>query len=231
MPDFRGKPACRCLVTWLPVYEALLLARGIIREQLDITQLIGKAKASAGTHAGGGAYDVLQHSDEALQLAREMGAAAWHRGAPAFDVEHQHGVLNGCEHNRPARYQIDALRAGYNGLGAAGRGGKDDGPTYHRPLRTWRDGIEWALAQMEDDEVSWTETVSKWAPESNPNEGEQISMAMQLNQARGYAEDAWDRTVKIEGKVDAQGKDLAALKKQNDALSKKLDQVLAAVKA
>jgi hypothetical protein len=218
-------------VTWLPVYEALLLARGIIREQLDVTQLVGRAKASAGTHAGGGAYDVLQDSDEAVQLAREMGAAAWRRGAPAFDVEHQHGVLNGCEHNAPARYQIDALRAGYNGLGRAGRGGTDTGPDYHQPLRTWRDGIEWALAQMEEDEVSWTETVSKWAPETTPNEGEQLSMAQQLNQARGYAEDAWDRTVKITKTLETQGKELAAVKKQNDALSKKLDEILTAVKA
>lgn len=231
MPEFRGKPACRCLTTWLPVYEELLLHFGIIDEPLEVTQLIGKAKASAGTHAGGGAYDVLQHSVEAIALARQMGAAAWHRGAPAFAVEHQHGVLNGCEHNAPARYQIDALRAGYDGLGRAGHGGEDTGPDYDQPLRTWRDGIKWAQAQIEEDEVSWTETVSKWSPEGTPNQGEQISMAMQLNQARGYAEDAWDRTKKIEPKVDALTKELTAVKKQNDALAKKLDEVLAKLKA
>lgn len=54
----------------------------------------------------------------------------------------------GCPHNSPARYQIDAYKAGFNGLGLNGRGGKDTGPrgiTY----RTWREGIAWAKAQSE----------------------------------------------------------------------------------
>lgn len=68
----------------------------------------------------------------------------------------------------------------------------------------------------EEDEMDcWSETITKWAPESTPNQGAQISAAMQLNQARGYAEDAWDRTVKIEGKVDD--------------LTKKVDQLIQAL--
>jgi hypothetical protein len=83
-----------------------------------------------------------------------MGAdATWHRPYN-WDGdgggEHVHRVLTGCPHNTPARYQIDAVRAGYNGLGHLGRGARDDGP---RPLsgRTWREGIQWAKEQENPD--------------------------------------------------------------------------------
>lgn len=147
--DFRGKPACPCLAEWLPFYEKELLRRGIIKHNVDIFQLIGGAAASAGTHSKGGAYDVAQVSDQAILVAREMGAAAWHR-LPNWDgkggMEHQHGVLNGCPHNGPAAYQINAYKAGFNGLGLNGAGGKDTGPRV-LPLRTWVQGIEWAKGQ------------------------------------------------------------------------------------
>lgn len=146
---FRGKPACSCLVTWLPAYEAELLRRHDIKHNLDIYQLIGGAPASGGTHSRGGAYDAAQVSDTAILVAREMGAAAWHRPYNwdgRGGIAHQHGVLRGCPHNGPARYQIAALDAGYNGLGHLGRGGRDTGP--RTPVRTWKQGIEWARAQV-----------------------------------------------------------------------------------
>lgn len=144
---FRGKSACECLAAWLPVYEDVLLQRGVIQHNIDIYQLIGVAKASAGTHIPGGAYDVAQVSDEAILVAREMGAAAWHRRvAQGFDEDHQHGVLRGCPHNAGGRYQIGALDAGFNGLGHLGRGGPDDGP--RTPVRTWQQGIAWAREEL-----------------------------------------------------------------------------------
>ena len=47
---FRNRKACRCLATWLPVYEAELLRRGVIMHNIDIYQLIGSNPKSAGTH-------------------------------------------------------------------------------------------------------------------------------------------------------------------------------------
>jgi hypothetical protein len=143
---FRGKPACTCLAQWLPAYEQVLLRRGVVKESIDIYQLIGGAKASAGTHSTGGAYDIAQVSAEAIRVAREMGAAAWHRPRNwdgKGGIAHQHGVLNGCPHNGPARYQITAYQAGKNGLAG---GGKDTGPRV-MPLRTWKQGITWAKSQ------------------------------------------------------------------------------------
>ena len=142
MPTFRGKPACDCLARWLPAYEAELQARGILEGPLHIYQLIGGAAASAGTHSTGGAFDLTDlPGDRDVWVARQMGAdATWARGAPF--IPHLHGVLRGCPHNGPARYQIDAVDDGYNGLGTGGRGGPDDGP---RPLmgRTWQQGVAW----------------------------------------------------------------------------------------
>lgn len=145
--SFRGYPACDCLEEWLPWVEKLMLHRKIIKRNIDIFQLIGGASKSAGTHRTGGAFDIAQCTWSALEIMREAGAdATWRRVPPAF-VLHAHGVLRGCPHNSPARYQITAVDAGYNGLGKGGRGGRDDGP---RPLkkRTWQEGIEWIKGQL-----------------------------------------------------------------------------------
>lgn len=147
MPDFRGKPACDCLVQWLPAYEAELQARGILTGPLHIYQLIGNAAASSLTHSKGGAFDLLDlPGNEDLRIARQMGAdATWSRTtAQGFSPPHIHGVLRGCPHAHPeARQQIDSpfigVDAGFNGLA---RPAPDDGP---RPLsgRTWKAGIAW----------------------------------------------------------------------------------------
>lgn len=149
--DFRGHPACPCLAAWLPVYEAELQRRGRLTGPLPIFQLIGNASASAKTHSQGGAFDVSDLvGNEDVWLARQMGAdATWARTAAQGFTPHLHGVLTGCPHNEPARYQLYAVQAGFNGLGDAGRGAPDDGP---RPLsgRTWRQGIAWAKEQGDD---------------------------------------------------------------------------------
>ena len=148
---FRGHPACPCLAEWLPVFEAELLRRGVIKHSIDIAQLIGGADASAGTHSMGGAFDIWQHDPVTVEVARQMGAATWARTTGSFaNNRHTHGVLNECPHNGPARYQIGALAAGYDGLGYAGRGSSDPGPG-PRLLRTWREGIAWAKQLQEED--------------------------------------------------------------------------------
>jgi hypothetical protein len=141
---FRGRVACDCLIAWLPKYERELQRRGIIGGPLPIAQLVGDAPASAGTHYGG-AFDLRMTTTAAVWIARAMGAdATWVRDWPGN--LHIHGVLTACPHNGNARYQIDAVRAGFNGLGTNGRGGPDDGP---RPLsgRTWRQGLDWQHRQ------------------------------------------------------------------------------------
>lgn len=149
---FRGMPCCECSARWLPVYEAELLRRGIIKHNIDIYQLNGSAPASAGTHKGGAA-DLAQISDEAVLVSRKMGSAAWARPLD-WDgdggMPHQHLVLRGCPHNEAARYQIVALDNGFNGLGHNGEGGRDTGP-HPYAIRTWREGIQWAKGLQEKE--------------------------------------------------------------------------------
>lgn len=142
---FRGFPTCPCLARWLQVLERELLDRGVIRENIDIAQLTGTATESAGVHKGGGAFDLWQHDDTTVWVCRQMGAdATWARTTGSFaNNKHTHGVLTGCPHNAPARYQIDEVRQGGDGLTGSA---PDTGP---RPLsgRTWREGIAWAEEQ------------------------------------------------------------------------------------
>ena len=159
---FRGLPACPCLATWVPAYEAELQRRGLLTGPIRLYQLIGGAAASGGTHMDGGAFDTQWIGEAAIWVARQMGAdATWHRPHDwdgQGGMEHVHGVLTGCPHNGPARYQIDAVRAGYNGLGRNGHGAPDTGP---RPLsgRTWQQGITWALRHRlkEDDLMAFSD--------------------------------------------------------------------------
>ena len=173
--DFRGKKACTCQETWIPVYEAHLRWAGILRpeEDLEIFQLIGSVKASAKTHCdrektpgqpiGGGAADfdlTGERAREAVAIARQMGAdASWHRlkdQAGKDSPEHIHSVLRDCPHlTDEAMAQIGAVDGNGDGLVGAV---KDDGP---RPLskRTWKEGIEWAR-EREDDMPRYSE----WDP-------------------------------------------------------------------
>lgn len=150
--------ACDCLRAWLPVVERLGILRGLIKSNIDIVQLTGKAAASAGVHAKGGAFDVKQRSDAWIALFREAGApATWRREGGEWEGnEHAHGALSGCPHNGPVAYQITAQSRGYNGLGQAktgpyagqwGYGGRDPHPA-PKTRRTWREGIAWAEAEI-----------------------------------------------------------------------------------
>jgi hypothetical protein len=165
---FRNHPACPCQASWLPAFEAEAQRRGILSGPLPLSQLIGGAAASGGTHTEGGADDTyplitIKDVEAYVALSREMGAdATWfrpynwdgHRG-----VAHVHRVLTGCPHNGPARYQIDAVKAGYNGLGYGGHAARDDGP---RPLsgRTWQEGLTWARRQRHPEEAMLADLIA-----------------------------------------------------------------------
>ena len=144
---------CECLEAWWPVFTRLAVKQGLVKSQVDVAQgsySTGVA-ASAGTHAGGGTVDLRQYTTPIVKLAREMGAAAWHRTvAQGFDSAHCHLVLVGCPHNGPALYQVSAYLAGYNGLGYAGRKAKDDGPRGEFVGRTYSQGITWGNTLLGD---------------------------------------------------------------------------------
>lgn len=208
--DFRGRPACPCLREWLPVFEAELIRRGVIKESLDIAQLIGSAAASANTHSTGGAFDIWQHDDTTVWVARQMGAdACWARTTGSFaNNRHCHGVLTGCPHNGPARYQIDEVRAGGDGLIGSN---PDPGP---RPLsgRTWREGIAWAQQQQEADMAS-PETIAQIVDALRPV----IAEAVAGNKVDVGKPAKWADDVAFETLIEQNRQILAELKKINGA--------------
>lgn len=144
--DFRGFPACECLAKWLPVFETT------IGRSPRWFQLVGDAPASAGFHRGGGSADSEPLSTSELRIARNMGAAAFNRWWT--DNYHAHLRLNGCPHNAIAQPQVADLNAGRDGTGPLydNDGAPDNGPRdgVLWPLRTWREGIAWAIEQGDD---------------------------------------------------------------------------------
>lgn len=140
--------ACVHLAEWLQVYDALQVARG--RGHVTYYQTMGGADASAGTHLCGSAWDMAYTGDAPIMDAREMGAADWPRlhslGWPANLGEHVHGLIS-CGDNACNAYQYTAYWLGYNGLGLNGVGAGDPLPK-PKTRRTWREGIDWAKAEI-----------------------------------------------------------------------------------
>jgi hypothetical protein len=151
MATIRGKRTCSCMAEWFPVLEAEARRRGLIKQTVDIYQLIGNAKASAGYHRSGACADFKQASAEFVKLCRNMGAAAWKRDRSDGMVLHTHLALKGCPHlTAGAKAQIGALERGGTGLAS---GGRDRGPRtgVQWPLRTYKQGIAWAKSHGKDD--------------------------------------------------------------------------------
>lgn len=103
------------------------------------------ASASAGTHSGGGAIDLMHKSwsvkdyDEVVKQMRKVGFAAWHRTPQQANwPRHVHGIAMGCKDaSDGAKAQMVAYLKGRNGLAV---GGPDDGP------RKWA-GRTWEMYQ------------------------------------------------------------------------------------
>lgn len=202
--NFRGFRACPCQAAWLPVFEAEAQRRGFLVGPLPLAQLIGDAAASGNTHEKGGATDWwsgggVRDNDGLVWLARQMGAdATWARTAAQGFDPHDHSVLTGCPHNGPARYQIDAVRADWNGLAGETSRAPDDGP---RPLsgRTWQEGIKWATQQQEDDMAS-PESIKQITDALRPVIAEEVAKAvgdnkLDVGKKAKWADDTVDETI------------------------------------
>lgn len=215
---------CECVAAWLPWYQKMLLHAGIIQFCINVWQLTGGATDSKGTHSQGGAIDTFQYSNNAIAIAREMGATgSWHRTvAQGFSRDHAHMVLRGCPHSLDTcAYQVKAQAAGFNGLGYLGRGG----PDYHpdpQVYRTWSQGIdyakqvlgtpttvkEWWEMAIPDSEISRiaAAVVSKLmaTPIDNPVPGgPDQSLAISEWSQNYHAHEAWVEAKAANAKIDA----------------------------
>ena len=119
-----GVDACGCQVVSLPMVEARLREAGGVRQDLSglITQgaYSSGVSASAGTHSGGGVWDVAWSTvdtDAKVLAWRDSGVAMFPRTPDQGFPYHGHGVWLGCPHLSPsAAKQLDDYRAGLNAL-------------------------------------------------------------------------------------------------------------------
>ena len=118
---------------WRRFHGLMRLAHPGIR--LLIVQAKGDASASAGTHDDGWAIDLQTWHLTAAQIetlvavARRYGGVAWYRTrSQGFRWPHIHIAVDSGGLHTACRYQVAAARAGYSGLGRAGRGSRDTHP-------------------------------------------------------------------------------------------------------
>lgn len=145
----------------------------------------GSVAASAGTHNGGGAYDVrardltARQIEAAVAALRDVGGPAWHRLPSEGDwPEHIHGLRADCPDLAPAAVrQVLAYRAGRSGLAS---NGPDRHPAHDR-LMTWArykdehmplsddDVKRIAVAVWNWDGIPYTDADGKAVAKGNPN--------------------------------------------------------------
>ena len=227
-----GDPALACphMAQWWPVFTALVKQRFGV--SLEILQAAGSYSKSGATHVEGTSVDwrtwrfTLAVVNGIVALAREMGArATWYRTkAQGFDP-HVHMALD-CPCRSGADYQTAAVDAGYNGLGARGRGGRDTHPAPSM-RRDYKAGIAWATKQLGS-------ASSKPKPTTNPtNKSEEDElMALSKETLTQIATAVLTVPVTANGKKAALVQHMADGFVDDEAQSKKLaelDQKIAAV--
>jgi hypothetical protein len=139
--------------------------------------------ASAGTHSSGGAVDLgYRHLTEAQRhrIVREMrrvGFAAWYRREiKGLWPPHCHAIAIGCPDLAPgARQQVEAYRAGRNGL--AGNGA-DDGP------RDWVN-VTWESYKKGRQDMGLTREDKEWLVKLIDNRVGDAVLAARVNDPLG----------------------------------------------
>ena len=177
---FRDGWTCICVVTVFPLIEREMIARGYIKQSIDVWQWGYRTdvKDSAFTHAGGGVLDTDQCSDPELKVWREWGFEMQRRTkAQGFNLEHGHGVLKGCPHvsrgTSGAAWQLSEWEAGRNGL--RGRGPITGPEPKGRNTPTWQRATA-------DHKANAAKTLDQWTRELG--ELRDVSV-LAINSARG----------------------------------------------
>ena len=166
--DVWGRPALvRAEVR--PAWDALV---ELVKQEVDgvdldarILQAKGSAKASAGTHSDGAAIDVRvwnltrAQRREIVRLAREVGfPASWDRAWEGNEHLHLGADIPGK--TTRISYQVEAVKAGRNGLGYMGWRGPDDG-TKPSEWRNTTTGPQWAAKQLGSEIERFLDTMDE----------------------------------------------------------------------
>ena len=146
--------ACSCIQASWTTITRLAAAKGLIKQQIDVTQgsYSTSVSASASTHAGGGVLDVRVTGRALDTLLEECGIAAYERTEADGFTPHSHILWIGCPHlHSSAAAQVTSWKNKRNGLRS---NALDRDTTRPSPIRDWKQGLAWAkqqLAILEDD--------------------------------------------------------------------------------
>ncbi len=148
---------CSHMAQWLPVFNEYCKHIGIVKNSLDVTQIVSNYSKSSGTHREGTCVDVRQTDERVVNAARQYGApASWVRGPAARPYRPQNGAAITafsshthihilCPCRSGADYQTADVKRGRDGLAKHGR-------DYHKPPRmiNYADGINAMRSAMKN---------------------------------------------------------------------------------
>lgn len=197
---WRGKRLDRLTVAFIQALEERL------GWQVTLTQggyNGGAVSASAGTHDRGGVFDLTATNQrDVVKAARDLGAAAWHR-SPAEGPwnEHIHVVMRG--HGRLASQAASQVTAYDSGLNGLANHRPDPNPYRPRPLPVF--------TGKKDEEMELSDKITYWRPEANAADPDKITVHQALNQAVGYARDAYAHARAADARAQRIEKAISAL--------------------
>jgi hypothetical protein len=219
---------CPCNARWLPLVERVMLARGIIDEEIDYFQLNYHPGfgGSVGTHDKGKPVDTAQCDPEHIVVWRWAGGDVQRR-YPPFQ-KHGHGGPWGCRHGSKASKAQD-VQWTHRQNGLIGHG-PVEGPW---PVVNWKTGIkrmETEITKFADEIVTKTtkavlaEVAHKvWATDDQiANIGFTANVKNPGLAAKSAVEETFREITALRSQVRAQDAKIAA----QDA---KLDAILAAL--
>lgn len=132
---------CTCMAVTLPLIEADMLAKGLIKRSIDFFQWgynRGQVAASAGTHDLGGVADCGQWSLEQRRVWAAWGTMPFPRTTQFgwTTGDHLHVVWHGCPHQMSsAAQQVRDGLAGRDGLVS------NRVRNFEKPTRTWQEAV------------------------------------------------------------------------------------------
>ena len=143
--QFKG---CSCIQASWPTITKLAAAKGLITQQIRVTQgsYNTSVSASASTHSGGGVLDVAVTGRALDTLLEECGIAAYERTEADGFTPHSHIIWIDCPHlHQSAKNQVISWKNKRNALRS---NALDRDTTRPSTIRSWEQGLVWAKQQL-----------------------------------------------------------------------------------
>lgn len=147
-PDGSTFYSCECIRQIWPTLQELLVSRGVVKKNLDVTQgsYNTSVRASARTHFGGGVLDIRQTSSIMDALLEEAGFASYVRTPEDGFSWHTHVILRSCPHLDPSAAR--QVTSWYNRRNALVSNRPDRDQSRPAVMRNLAQGMSWIRQQL-----------------------------------------------------------------------------------